>query len=306
MVSFQSPRYCIYLLSFILAIEVAYLNGTKQFSHKNFDFDNSVKKAADSLYDERASSSHNDKSLYQYYYLHIPKAGGNGALRFLNEDMEHIHQRKVCNHGFKYEWLNWTQNDPDCVIHMSESYYSPNAKHIMTVVRPPLEHVVSQYFHCKESKDHATRSHLMPSLDVWLEQWTKAQDSKSQKVVREYDCYNPINLQTKKLGNPENNIELLDRFDVIGVLPQLARSTCLMTIEISGIIPPRCNCTNTHRRLRADHGVIHHGDSFKLTKNQTKMINQLTKRDALLYKNGLDIFENHVRYVETKYSFNMC
>ena len=122
MVSFQSLCYCIYFLSFILAIEVAYLNGTKQFSHRNFDFDNSVKKSAESLYDEKASSSHNDKSLYQYYYLHIPKDGGNGAMRFLNEDMEHIHQRKVCNHGFKYEWLNWTQNDPDYVIHMSESY----------------------------------------------------------------------------------------------------------------------------------------------------------------------------------------
>ena len=35
------------------------------------------------------------------------------------------------------------------------------------------------------------------------------------------------------------------------------------------------------------------------------MINQLTKSDALIYKNGLDIFENHARYVETKYSFNL-
>ena len=92
-------------------------------------------------------------------------------MSFLNEDMEHIHQRKVCNHGFKYEWLNWTQNDPDCVIHMSESYYSPNAKHIMTVVRPPLENVVSQYFHCKEATNLPTRKKmLVPSLDVWLEQ----------------------------------------------------------------------------------------------------------------------------------------
>ena len=172
------------------------------FFHKKFDLYNSVKKTSESLYDEKASSSHNDKSLSPYYYLHIPKASGFGAMIFLNKYMDHIHQHKVCNHAFKYDWLNWTQNDPDCVIHMLELYYSTNAKHILTVVRPPLEHVVSQYFHCKEAKNRPTRKKmLMPSLNVWLEQWTKAQDSKSHKVVWGYNCYIPINLQTGKLGN---------------------------------------------------------------------------------------------------------
>ena len=41
------------------------------------------------------------------------------------------------------------------------------------------------------------------------------------------------------MGNPEHNGKLLECFNVIGVLPQLARSTCLIKIEILGNIPPQ-------------------------------------------------------------------
>ena len=42
--------------------------------------------------------------------------------------------------------------------------------HAYTIIRSPKEHVLSQYFHCKESKSHKSRAHKMPdTLDQWLD-----------------------------------------------------------------------------------------------------------------------------------------
>ena len=250
-------------------------------------------------------------SSFTYYYLHIPKVGGFGAKRLLDADLKAAGKLAVCGQGLSNisQWSTWVRNSPDCVIRTSESVYSPAVKHTFTVVRPPLEHVLSQYFHCAESKSHKSRRHLMPSLDVWLKEWAKARSSNSTQLVQSFSCYNPINLQSARLCYPSNTTDLLERFDVIGVLPELVRSTCLMSIEMLGIVPPRCNCTNSrvHRRLRLDdHGVKHHGDTFNMTRKQRRLAELLTEQDAFLYEDALAVFKNHVRYVQQKYSFQMC
>lgn len=258
-----------------------------------------------------------EKNSDPYYYAHIPKTGGYGVRTLLNPDLKQAGLRPICGQGLKNvsQWSNWTANDPECIIHSSESIYSPRVKNTFTVVRSPLEHVLSQYFHCTESKSHKGKQHLMPSLDVWLEEWHKVlTQNASMKVVKGYNCYHPINLQSARLGNPANATEILKRFYVIGVLSQLERSTCLMTIQITGKVPKRCNCTarkrktvqRKRRRLLADHGVQHHGASFQMTEYQTKLATELTTRDAVLYNTALGLFENHIRYVEHKYSFQMC
>lgn len=210
------------------------------------------------------------------YYLHIPKTGGYGAFSQLKRDYGH----HVCNHRVEpvSRWKSWGE----CWLHASESTQTNLADKQFVVVRKPHGHVLSQYFHCTESVPHRDRAHFMPSLNVWLESWVNA--SKHQKTLDQYHCYNPVNLQVPRIcefPNPTN--ELPQHFDVVGLTEDLFRSTCLISISLHHIVPPRCNCSigRRSRRLRPnDHGVQHHGNTFKTTPEQT----------AIIFNRTFDIF----------------
>lgn len=280
----------------------------------------------------------NYKLKESYYLLHTPKVGGFGAKRLLDIDLQSIGKSKVCQQGLGLHkinhWSNWTTEQPNCVVHTAESVFSPNVPHTFAIVRPPLQHVVSQYFHCTESRSHNHSQHLMPpTIEVWLEEWNNARTAGNMTVVDGYHCYNPINLQSQRLGNPRGVHELLEQYDVIGILSQLDQSTCLMTIEMRAsqqqhpVVPPRCNCSHsvafvddnddaaaskskpTQRHFVGvvdDHGVQHHGANYQMSKNATSLAKKLTEKDAILYNQAVKLFENHVQYAEQKHSFRMC
>lgn len=62
--------------------------------------------------------------------------------------------------------------------------------------------ILSQYFHCKESRDHRNRARLMPAtIDEWLEPFVnRVQKSYDKSSVPNFGCYNPINLQREFVG----------------------------------------------------------------------------------------------------------
>ena len=88
---------------------------------------------------------------------------------------------------------SWTQLFPDRRVFMSEAGYNqlvwssamnqtnqnqavaPTSSILpptLTMVRDPTAHVLSQYFHCKESNSHRKRAHFMPdTLLEWLQGW---------------------------------------------------------------------------------------------------------------------------------------
>eukprot|EP00588_Corethron_pennatum_P008953 CAMPEP_0194276418 /NCGR_PEP_ID=MMETSP0169-20130528/9030_1 /TAXON_ID=218684 /ORGANISM="Corethron pennatum, Strain L29A3" /LENGTH=367 /DNA_ID=CAMNT_0039020145 /DNA_START=122 /DNA_END=1226 /DNA_ORIENTATION=- len=253
------------------------------------------------------------------YYSHIPKTGGFGALLTFNK----IFKRKLaykCARGNNraIAWKDWIEKGEadKCYIIMSEDrlklweeYDGPKPEHVYTMVRPPREHILSQYIHCTETKGHRAGVKMMPSLDKWLEDWVgvmkkipnfvndEGQYKKTtvEMMKKKYNCFEPVERMSIHLRiNPNvTKKELSQRFDVIGLLPFFTTSTCLMVIDVLKSVPASCDCsteTKRHKIVVQDHGVENHGDTMKISKEQGMLMNQLVPTDTKLYKLSEELF----------------
>ena len=117
-------------------------------------------------------------------YVHIPKAGGYSVFRHLADDAASLPTPRptvgLCNHHGEpwVDVLSPRQNGAEtCWLFASEAPYpealtlTPPLEHLrwFSLVRSPQTHVLSMYFHCKESHDHRKYRGAMPGLGEWLE-----------------------------------------------------------------------------------------------------------------------------------------
>lgn len=215
-----------------------------------------------------------------------------------------------------------------CTAYMAEGDYNTRADYIYTILREPFSHVLSQYFHCKEATVHKQYWDRMPSLDEWLEYWynqTINADSldvfeqmKLEGRRNKFKCYMPVNLQSHLLNLNHTLIliededialrEIQSRFTILGDNFQMNKTVCSIVARYSGIVPLGCDCSDVQeqRRATADHGVIHHGNTFNITNQQRKWIDEITKVDQKLYKYGKIIFGRQVEKLEKDYSVKIC
>ena len=99
-----------------------------------------------------------------------------------------------------------------CSMIVSEWPWNERAKNIYTIVREPMSHLISQYFHCCDS-DNSKHRHLMPSLQEWIDAYTDLSNTlpletrppyielwkqiPEAKALRDkYQCYNPIDSES--------------------------------------------------------------------------------------------------------------
>eukprot|EP00957_Ditylum_brightwellii_P027303 2064486-Ditylum_brightwellii.AAC.1 len=227
---------------------------------------------------------------------------------------------RACNEGtvllknFNRKYRKEDPNGTPCNLWMTEysTYLHPGGhkeyQHAYTVVRAPQEHVLSQYFHCKESKDHAKYAYKMPSLDEWLDHHMIRLVNKT--LPAEYHCYDPINLQSRMTGFEDSMSEsdLRERFDIIGDMKQLGKSVCAILVKYTGVVPPQCDCTNAlqNRRRLFDHGVQHHGATFNVSTDQAAKISKLTTLDSVLYDRVKAAFDNQVDEIEQEFEIMLC
>lgn len=340
------------------------------------------------------------EKILSHYYLHIPKTGGYSAFAMLEIGLQDIVEGDSTTDDWKYrpcnvaslplnlfytsKYLEKFQGIP-CNLWMTEdSFFSynpdeitrkrirkkdnsvillPKYQHAYTIIRSPEEHVISQYFHCKEARSSVNEgySDLMPSLDEWLDhhlnrleeikksnkyyndhdtilrkkQWLKlTQHYTESSIINEniYHCYDPINLQSRMIGFHEmmSESDLRNRFDIIGDMNQFGKSVCAIFIRYTGKVPSRCDCSNSNNSssnnnfvgsaatasnadpvdasIQKDHGVIHHGSTFKfnLTKAQVNKINELTLMDNLMYDRVKVAFEKQVTDIERDFGVFLC
>ena len=158
----------------------------------------------------------------------------------------------------------------DCNMWMSEQPFSDRPERTYAIVRDPRTHTLSMYFHCTESFDHRAKRDKMPSLDEWLETYVDALNGtgtfdikqKQKEANAKFQCYNPINFQSRWIGhNPEyhsnHNVflpkeshykvspnDLRERFDVLGDQSQMDKTICMIHIRYTGFVHPRCDCTH--------------------------------------------------------------
>lgn len=180
---------------------------------------------------------------------------------------------------------------------------------LMTMVRNPIHHVLSQYNHCTVSKGRPQwRNDRMPSPIEWLSKWKDAmslEQKDQQRLENTFSCYNPINLQSTRLGRTSAG-----PYDVIGLTERHFESTCLFAMTL-GVVPNRCNCTSTNDTIyegypRVDHGVTRHGASMRITENETRLIQTLTDKDRSLYDEVQRNFETTIQRMEKVLNIVMC
>ncbi|KAL3934535.1 MAG: hypothetical protein SGARI_003339 [Bacillariaceae sp.] len=287
-----------------------------------------------------------------YFLAHIPKAGGYYAYRMLNtflnaspdivegmakrRKLPKSEQYKVpvetfCNNGVQFYLDNFHNSlkGRNCTIQMDEVW--PRKKiegrkngplfprsqiaHKYVIVRDPLSHVLSMFFHCT---DHAGRAHLMPSMDEWLNSWANARGNQTKARQNQmYRCYEPIDFQANYLefdpAKGQGKDFLKNSFDILGDFNRLQKSICAIFIKYKGEVPKECDCTDQGRRLGFErkgneaHGVTHHGSSFNVTDEQRKLIlEDIRPMDVKLYPIVQEVFQEQVEELEKEHNFVMC
>uniref|UniRef100_A0A6U6FAX7 Sulfotransferase domain-containing protein n=1 Tax=Odontella aurita TaxID=265563 RepID=A0A6U6FAX7_9STRA len=249
------------------------------------------------------------------------------------QNRSHIEMDIFCNQGVDYYLRNYYWERPKftgrrCTLQMNEvwplqgyrmgEFPRSLIKHKYTIVRDPLSHVLSMFFHCTESKDHATRAHMMPpNLDDWLTAWANARGNQTQfRQNGKFSCYKPLDYQADYLeyipDKGQGKAFLKNSFDVLGDLNRIQKSICAIFIKYQGEVPRECDCTNQRRLAyersdRESHGVKHHGSTYYVTDQQRKLILESTRpRDVELYNVVQDVFQEQVEEIEKEHNFAMC
>jgi len=163
--------------------------------------------------------------------------------------------------------------------------------------------------------------HRMPPLEDWLDYhvnrlvnvtmaWRKMHFS-------EHNCYDPINLQSYFAGFDKSVSEqdLYERFDLIGNMENVKKSTCAVAVRYTGYLPPVCDCRGhainqttivESASKQHNHGVKHHGSTFELTPSQLTKIERLTTLDQLLYERASNVYQRQVSEIELEFETTLC
>ena len=291
---------------------------------------------------------------FTHFLSHVPKSGAVYAFQTLNKLLWNLpewnedriknggHGIRGCNQAkanpIRYQNYVYSYKGSKCTLWMSEHGYTTLPQHIYTILREPREHVLSMYFHCKQSKDHDDRADHMPSLDEWLQAWADAKNNETLvRENRKFACYNPINYQAKftKYDPLEGKDDLKQKYDVIGDNAQMPKTVCTIFIRYTGWVPKECDCTSlapkrrrkmvaVHnrtlpvehqvlRKLRLEydtsqhsHGVKNHGKTYKTTPYQDELIAKLRDVDKEVYRLGREVFQEQVKEVEEEYKIHIC
>ena len=284
----------------------------------------------------RRKNNREEEKVFSHFLSHIPKSGTSYAMLAINQLVYHMPEWKAlrkrttfraCNEGkrntISFQSYRYKYKGDKCTMWMSERPDTPEAQHNYVIIRDPKTHVLSQYFHCKESDESKNRGRAddVATLDRWLEKWVSA--AGKNKTWTNKCTYNPVEFESEwvKFDSSTPNMgkdDLKQRFDVIGDQAQMDKSVCMITIHYTGWVPKRCNCSDYSSDARIEsnstlsdeerfaHGVKHHGDSFQTTKIQDQAIAKLRAKDYVLYDVAREIFNEQVREVEEKYQFTLC
>lgn len=236
---------------------------------------------------------------FTHFLSHVPKSGASYAMNAVNSliwpspEWHALPKEKrfrICNeaktHTKQYYKYRYAFKGNRCTMWMSERGYTTRPQHIYTIIREPKQHVLSMYFHCKESKDHASKAHRMPPLDEWLDNWVDAIDNETKvEENRRFSCYSPINHQSQfvKFNATRGKDDLKERYTVIGDNSQMPKSVCMIFIRYTGWVPKECDCTSDF----STDDVIPQGNATKLsemiagTRNSTIDANEGRRRRLL-------------------------
>ena len=287
----------------------------------------------------RSAKKQRRPEVFSHYLGHVPKSGTSfafGAIVMLAFQLQKSHDVKEkfrpCNMGTGNSsfWQNflYQYKGDRCTMWMTEpGTYNAQAQHGYVILREPVSHTLSMFFHCAESEDHSKRAKFMPSLDEWITAWHGAYANSSlAKKNKKFQCYNPLNFQSKTIGYDPSlgKDDLRKKWDIIGDNSRMDKTICLIVIKYTGWVPEQCDCTDipdqqsenrrrrrlyelTYDKHKHGHGVAHHGSDHNITAEQRKKIEKFRQIDIQLYNLVVtEIFEEQVREVEQEHKIKLC
>ncbi|CAK0896166.1 unnamed protein product [Prorocentrum cordatum] len=199
---------------------------------------------------------------------------------------------------------------------------------VMTMVRNPRDHVLSQYFHCKREK----HPELPDTFQQWVRNWTVMRASgealglmkpdirrhqwvNQAKAGVPFKCYVPIDMQCRHLtcnvlfnvsqqSDVDGAVRNMESAWFVGITEAYHESFCLFLakVYVSQPLPHSCNCRNVSawgsmHMTHDAHGTVKHTvkdytDDFFLE------VDALIAGDIALYKAARARFLREVEEVE--------
>ena len=171
---------------------------------------------------------------------------------------------------------------------------------LITFVRDPVMHVISQYNHCQQSTAQGHRMHHYDPINIkdWLAYVRSIGGLSAANTSFTRFCnYFPMNMLTRYLSFGTNQVGVAVRNIhgalFVGVLERRIASLCVLKDALGQVLPNWCNCSHgATAKFRvslqscADGKHCSHGvnaSSFKLTKDVLKLVNTVTRRDHIIY-----------------------
>mmetsp|Transcript_31106 Transcript_31106/g.99281 ORF Transcript_31106/g.99281 Transcript_31106/m.99281 type:complete len:399 (+) Transcript_31106:102-1298(+) len=212
----------------------------------------------------------------------------------------------------------------------------PGVTEVMTLLRQPRTHVLSQYMHCTTLPQRSARfkSLMPPTFEAWLRNWTELRASGGDagdftpllyRLTKDlvpatstdipFKCNSPVSPQSQRLTcqrpwkyprtiNASRAIENMNRMWMVGIVEAYQESLCLLHATVTGALPATCDCER--RREEADEGLPHHHETHGVAPHSVDdhaeevlaLIDGLTAEDTLLYRAAVQRFVRDVRQVE--------
>lgn len=241
-------------------------------------------------------------------FLHIPKTAG---VSFYTE-MKHL---------IKFSDTSPGRNEK-CYYYIKVK--RPPQYPMVTFLREPVKHVLSQYVFCRYSawgKSVTGRywdsypDDMYEGFEKWLEDYESPQWRKTQ-------CYFPYNLQTRFLtctqerGHYYNNLQyydsdwafanLMSMEGGYGLTEYYPESLCLIMFTLEMEIPKWCDCNfrDQYVKVHYSHDVPRHSVEMISPKALTT-VNEMTVHDHHLYNRAVEVFKARLAAMEGDLGFKV-
>ena len=167
---------------------------------------------------------------------------------------------------------------------------------LITMVREPLFHVRSMYAHCQSGFGMSLHNYTRISFSSWLRASLERPRPRRHSPGRTEHCnYDPMDKMTQVLadGDLRRAVEVVDGAVFVGVTAHYDASVCLLRSVLIG--RRACECagaprTGTRSGPGTNRGALNRAEEVRISTGDVELIEQLTRRDAIVYARGLSRF----------------
>lgn len=246
-----------------------------------------------------------------------------------------VHIPKTAGSSFQADVVNSLQ-EGEGFWHGEQCFYDipkdeTSGDVVVTFLRKPDTHVYSQFMECRYDSDWdwwkkvggqaPENQPLLSNVTTWLSHFSEGSEKD------DLGCYHPYNMQTRVLSCAEGGecathhyklepsvqqaLRSLNSSFFVGLTEHYQASVCLFHAKAHDMrsLPMFCNCTNesawaSFQASSQEHSVPSHSLQ-DLSKEDLRMIDKLTEKDALVYQAAAERFAKEISEVEGQFDVKL-